>query len=206
MQKILTLKTQKVTLAINNIMKKIILLILLSFLLSCKTQEKIIKKETNYIINLVVSEFKKPLCLDKNTFFKHSIIKPNYLINHYFRIYNSSKKSAAYHFFYEDIDGIILSKELKKMKAQNLKWSKKEWNKSEILNNEILLVNDSQEKCSDKEYLKISEPVFTEDMNKAIVYIVKSRYKSGNSSFTKVLKKEKGVWKIKGGIPIGIGG
>ena len=118
-------------------------------------------------------------------------------------------KNIAYEVFYKDIDGIIKKEELKKIKNKNLKWQKPKWKASEIVDRKTLLITsleDIKSKCTDRIYLKVSEPVFTEDMNKAMVFVVKSKHKSGSSSYIEILKKEKGVWKIKGGIPIGIGG
>ena len=180
---------------------------LLFLITSCKVQKFNLEKETLNILNLTLTEYNESICLEKNTFYGHSRVEPNYLINHYQRVYNSSQKSAAYTLFYKEIYGVITNKELKELKERDFKWQKREWNISKVFEQKVVLITNSITKssCQDKKVLKISEPVFTSDKNKAMVLITTSKNNTG-STFLKILKKEKGKWNIIGGVPIGTGG
>lgn len=186
----------------------IIRLLLIFLLTSCNAQKNNLKDPTANILNAIVSDFNEPICLEANTFFESSKVKPNYLINHYFRVYNSSKESVAHAIFsYKNLDGLITKNELKKLISENIKWQKKDWNESDLKNqkNLILIKSETKSNCLSKKLLKISEPVFTSDKNKAMVLIKTTKNGTG-STFMKILKKENETWTIQGSIPIGTRG
>ena len=192
--------------------KKIVLIIIMALLMiCCKAQESNKHKEEaikimNIVLNSLHSNSNETICLFKETYFRHPEIKPEYLLNHYLRIYNPStyKKSAAYELFYKEVDGIITEEELKEMKINNLAWSIKEWQKSKIKKSNITLLSLG-EKLNDysrKRLLRISEPLFSNDMQKAVIMTSSVKDKIGGKGLL-ILEKENGNWVIKGGIPIG---
>ncbi len=180
-------------------------------MICCKAQESNDRKESIKIMNIVLNSYSnESICLFKETYYEHPEIKPEYLLNHYlFRVYDTTinRESAAFELFYKEVYGIVTKEELKEMKTKNLAWSIKEWQRSNIKKSDITLLS-TDEKLNDydgKMFLRISEPLFSSDMRKAVIMISSSKNKTGGTAL-KIFVKENENWVIKGGIPIGTSG
>mgnify|MGYP001101039836 CR=1 FL=1 len=179
-------------------------LILPLFLIgSCDLQKSSFDEDSIEILNLIIQKSDSS-CLFKESYYLNERKRPINKINHYIRVYKSSKKSAAYNLFYKDVDGIITIEELDEMKTIYSSWSNKDWQQSDIKKKNIHIVSiyDVSNVCD--RFWRISEPLFTRDKKKAIVSVYFGN-KSGGTVL-KILKKENGVWSVKGGIPIGTSG
>jgi hypothetical protein len=53
--------------------------------------------------------------------------------------------------------------------------------------------------------IRLSEPIFTQDKNKAIIHYYYARPKGGGTFGINVFRRENDIWVKKGGHPIGIG-
>lgn len=190
-------------------LKNIIFLVLCLLVISCKAQEFNIDNESIKVINHTLNNYRS-ICMVKETYYGHSYINPEYIINNYLRVYNNTvnKKSPTYEFFYKELNGIISREELIEMKEKKRNWSIKEWSKSSIIKKEIEFLSIREKislECSTKEVLRISEPLFSSDMRKAIIMISSSKDKIGGFGI-QVLEKKNKKWVVKGGIPIGTSG
>ena len=171
---------------------------------SCKAQNTDLNDDNIEILNLIIPK-KDTICLFKESYYTGDRKSPKNLIAHYFRAYNSSKESAAYKLFYEDIDGMITIEELNEMKNRYNSWSMFEWRKNIIQDKNVRLISIKNNNSNCLKVYRISEPLYTTDKIKAIIRVYSSVNKTGGTVLI-VLKKENGKWKIKGGIPIGTSG
>lgn len=180
---------------------------------SCKAQNTKLDGNAIQILNLIIPK-NDSICLIKESYYSGNSKQPENLIDHYFRVYsynimkeNDSVKNSnvAYKIFLKDVDGTITIKELNEMKTRYTAWSLREWKQTEIKNKNVHLIsiNDKENKC--RKIYRISEPLYTADKMKAIIKVHSSINKTGGTVLT-ILKKEKGKWKIIGGIPIGTSG
>lgn len=198
----------------NSMKFKIIICIVFVFSIasSCKVREIRSKKDIVNIINLVLKDYDS-LCLVKETYYSHPTIQPEYAINHYIRVYSYDimkkvdtvkNKNIAYKTFLKDIHGIITEEELNEMKKRYTSWSLIEWQQSHIENHNVNLISmhENPDNCSSLQTVRVSEPLLSRDMKKALILISSSKNKTGGIAL-KVLRKENGKWSIKGGIPIG---
>jgi hypothetical protein len=182
----------------------IICFIQVLFFQSCKAQDIDFENNTIEIINLLLPK-NDSICLFKESYYTGDRKNPKSLIDDYFRVYNSKKNTASYELFYKGKDSLIYIDELNEMKTRYTAWSLREWKQPEIKNKNVHLISitDKGNKC--RKIYRISEPLYTEDNMKAIIKVHSSVNNSGGTVLT-ILKKEKGKWKIIGGIPIGTSG
>ena len=179
-------------------------IILFFTFLSCKAQNTDLNDDNIEILNLIIPK-NDTICLYKESYYTGDRKQPENLINHYFRAYNSSKKSAAYELFYKDVDGVITIEELNEMKNRYNSWSMFEWQKNIIQNKNVRLISIKNNSSNCLKVYRISEPLYTVDKLKAVIRVYSSVNKTGGTVLI-ILKKENGKWKIKGGIPIGTSG
>ena len=183
----------------------------ISILFSCASQTKEIKDDTNEILNEVLKRYDN-YCLYKGTYYNNPAIKPINGLYPYYRVYSYSQngknkdsmETAAYVLFYKNVDGIISQDELDEMQERYKSWSLREWENINIKNKSIkqISIENKNENC--EKMIRISEPLFTADMKKAIVIVASSNKKAGGDSGVTILKKENGKWFVKGNIPIGV--
>lgn len=191
---------------------KILFFFGISILFSCASQTREIKDDTNEILNVVLKRYDN-YCLYKETYYNNPAVKPINSLYPYYRVYRSSLineknkdslETAAYVLFYKNVDGIISRNELDDMKERYKSWTLREWEIRNIKNKSIkqISIENKNENC--EKTIRISEPLFTADMKKAIVIIASSKKRTGGDSGVTILKKEKGEWVVKGNIPIGV--
>ena len=166
----------------------------------------LLSKDTSEIINITL-EGNDTTFLIRKTFYNEKAVKQINLLNPYYRAYNSEKNTAAYEMLYRKVLNIISISELDKIKEVHTMWSIKSWDKKNIENSKVILVSlDSMEKYNGSiPVIRISEPLFTKDKKKAIIYRSYLKNKTGGFGI-QILAKNNGKWKIKGSIPIGTSG
>jgi hypothetical protein len=187
--------------------KNIFLIIILLLTISCKIKK--INIDTYEIVNSILKD-KDSTCLFQKTYFLNKSIKPINALYPYFRVYSYNimnkndsikSKNISYQVFLKNVDGVISKNELLEMKIRYPSWSLKEWNPSLIKNKKIKIISlNSYNNCN--KLIRISEPLFTKDKLKAIVYVYSKISGSGGSGIT-ILKKVKEKWRIVGSIPNG---
>jgi len=184
----------------------IFFLLIMTLCFSCKSRKLLLSKDTSEIINITL-EGNDTTFLIRKTFYNEKAVKQINLLNPYYRAYNSEKNTAAYEMLYRKVLNIISISELDKIKEVHTMWSIKSWDKKNIENSKVILVSlDSMEKYNGSiPVIRISEPLFTKDKKKAIIYRSYLKNKTGGFGI-QILAKNNGKWKIKGSIPIGTSG
>ncbi len=111
----------------------------------------------------------------------------------------------VYVLFFKHVDGVITKEELSEMKGRYTEWSLAEWSREMIDREDVRLVPVKEEGALDScdRRIRVSEPLFTKDMRKALVKVSKGDKRSGDHLLV-VLRKEDGEWQIKGTVPLGI--
>jgi len=187
-------------------------LIIFLFCFSCKSGKERLNKETRTIVKVILEDYDS-IALIRETYYHDSSIKPINLLYPYYRAYsysimdnNKSKKkqNIAYVVFLKDVDGIIIEKELDKMKDEYKSWSIEGWDEKNIENKKVKLISLDSVKKYDISIptVRLSEPLFTKDKKKAIIYESYLDSKTGAHGI-RILVKKNGKWVIKGGIPVG---
>ncbi|AUC86328.1 hypothetical protein CW731_14045 [Polaribacter sp. ALD11] len=178
-----------------------LIIIFLFGIISCTSQKKNTKKETDKIINLVLNKYDSVRLISET--FYNTEIKPSSILNPYYRAYNSKKNTFAYQILYKKVQNIISLNELDEIKSSYKNWSLRKWernfNKDNVL---IIFLKDRKKYNSSIPILRFSEPLFTKDMKKAIIYEYNLKDNTGGTSI-KILVKENNEWSIKGEIPSG---
>ncbi|SMC64844.1 hypothetical protein [Cellulophaga tyrosinoxydans] len=184
----------------------LIILVILLFCTSCKSQTGILNKDTQEIVNVILKEYDS-VSLIRETYYNDTTFKPINVLNPYYRAYNSKKNTVAYEILYQKVLGIISLKELDEINEKYNSWFIKNWKKSNIKNNKVNLIslNDIEQYRDSIPLIRFSEPLFTKDMKKAIIHETYSKNKTGGNGI-RILVKENGKWVIKGGIPNGTSG
>ena len=188
------------------VVKKLMLFVLIITLNSCNAQNKKTEKNESIKILQTILMENPNICLDEVTFKNHQIVRPVYIINHLERVSNSNKNSAAYKFFYKDVEKSFSKEELKALKTNTSTWNIENWEKGNLLNSKNVQFKDlkNNKACLSKKTLKISEPIFNKKFTKALVFVA-SQINNSGSYYVKVLIKENNIWSINGGFPIGTG-
>lgn len=176
---------------------------------SCQSQKSNSQNDTYKIVNLIISNH-ECVSLKKETFANFSDKNPSDLIDPYLGIYNQDllkqpdslkNKNIAYKVFYEELDGLINKAELLEMKSRYNSWSIDQWDFKKIpTHNSTIQQKEEEEK--DVLLLTLSEPLFTQDRNKAIIL---EKYLLNNTGGYKilVLEKRNTDWILKSSIAIG---
>lgn len=179
---------------------------LLLFCFSCISQEENVEKESKKIVNVILKKYDSVLLVKETYYLEDSITN---IIESYLKLYDKNlikqpdsikKKNIAYKAFYKDIDGVITKSELKEMKRKYHFWSIKKWTETDIKNKKVKLTTLNEIKINKNEivFIRLSEPLFTKDMKKAI--IKKRYYKNGSGGESiQILIKKDGKWIVKGG-------
>lgn len=181
-------------------------LLILLLCVSCKISQDPIDKDIRDIVNITINEYDTIFLIEK-TYYNDKLIKSINLLDPYYRAYSSNENTAAYQMLYKKVKNIISLTELNKIKEEHKSWSIVSWDKKYIGNSKVKFISlDSIVKHdSTIPTVRLSEPIFTKDKKKAIIY--KSYLKNGTGAHgIQILVKERGKWVIKGGIPIGTSG
>lgn len=182
---------------------------------SCKSGKNLPNEDIQEIVTLVLKEYDS-VSLIKETYYSDKTFIPSSVLSPYYRAYsykimNASKsekeKNVAYLVFLKDVDRVIKKEELDEMKERYKSWFIKEWKNTDINNNRVKLISlDSKKTYNDSiNRLRLSEPLFTKDRKKAIIYESYSKNKTGAQGI-RILVKENGNWVLKEGIPNGTSG
>lgn len=189
----------------------VLLSIFIIFCFSCQSQESSRKEEIEKIINVALAEYDS-VYLIKETYYNDNSLKPVNVLYPYYRVYNykvmdedsaTKANNVAFLVFLKDVDGLISKSELDEMKERYGSWTLKEWKAEDIHSKKVELI--SIDKAKTKFSIPIihrSEPLFTADGKKAIIFGTYVKNGVGGSGIT-ILIKENGKWKIKGAIPNG---
>jgi uncharacterized protein YcfL len=183
--------------------------------ISCKSQNHILNKDTQEIVNVILKEYDS-VSLIRETYYNDSLFKPLNVLNPYYRVYNyevmnkssiEKKNNVAYSVFLKDVDGLISKNELDEIKEKYKSWSIKKWDEYNIKNNKgnLISVDDTKNGNDSIPIIRLSEPLYTQDKKKAIIHVTYSKNKTGGNGI-RILVKENGKWVIKGGIPNGTSG
>lgn len=196
----------------NHLLLKLFILLIC---ISCKSQEDILNKDSQEVVNVILKEYDS-VWLISETYFNDTTFKPVHVLNPYYRAYSyeimnkdsvEKDNNIAYSVFLKDVDGLITKSELDKMNEKYKSWSVKKWNKSHIKNKKVNLIslNDIKNKKDSIPIIRLSEPLFTKDKKKAIIHVTYLKNNTGGNGI-RILVNENGKWLIKGGIANGTSG
>ncbi|MFT6970715.1 MAG: ribosomal protein L31E [Roseivirga sp.] len=179
------------------IIKKFLLISLIftlnSFLLSCKDYRK---EDTQEILKVLLEKY-EVTCLNEKMW-ASTIKNPEQLISSY---YNWIYTRPANSLLVKNIIDVIPKEEIIQMKGKysNKLWGEGTWKPDKAVN---VIVSFSE--CKEKESVNISEPLFTSDFEKALIYF-QTESCNGTSSVISILQKVDDEWQFVGSVPISIG-
>lgn len=194
----------------------LIILVILLFCTSCKSQIGILNKDTQEIVNVILKEYDS-VSLIRETYYNKIDFKPVNILYPYYRVYSyevmdkdsiEKKNNIAYSVFLKDVDGLISKSELDEIKEKDKSWSIKNWGGESYIKNDkvnLISLNNIKNYQDSIPIIRLSEPLFTKDKKKAIIHVTYSKSKTGGNAI-RILVKENGKWVIKGGIPNGTSG
>ena len=175
-------------------------------------QSQISKKEIGEILTASFQETDS-LCLVKDTYFSHPKWVPNRLVWAFKRFNPRPRKNLdsidldpklkqiipLFNNLYE----VISPEELDEMLNRGMKWTIKEWDSSYVKFTPFILKDSFNDVKHCRRMIRVSEPIFTQDKKKAIIFVYSGKLNGGGSSGIHVFKKENDIWVRKGGHPIG---
>lgn len=175
-------------------------------------QSQISKKEIAEILTGSIQETDS-VCLVKDTYFSHPKLVPNSLVFAFKRFNSGPRKNLdsidhepkikqiipLFNNLYE----VISPEELNEMLNRGMKWTIKKWDSSYVKFMPFKLKDSFNDVKHCRRMIRVSEPIFTQDKKKAIIYVYNGKPNGGGSKGIDVFKKENDIWVRKGGHPLG---
>ena len=169
-----------------------LIFVLNSFLLSCQDNKG---EDPQEILKVILVKYEVS-CLNEKMWVATDN-DPKELINSY---YNWIYTRPANSLLVKNIIDVIPKEEIIQMRDNYTHaWSGGKWKPEGIFS-----VTASFSECEDKKRINISEPLFSADFKKALVY-VKLENCNGSSSEISVLQKINNNWQYSGSVPMSIG-